>query len=91
MNSISASAKKIFSSLEYRDFRSFWIANLSANAAAWALILGRALLVYQMSDSSDNQNLYVGLVTFLAMIPRVLMPPISCYLADRFESRKEVG
>tara|TARA_Y100001970_G_scaffold166790_1_gene204187 strand:- start:12956 stop:14269 length:1314 start_codon:yes stop_codon:yes gene_type:complete len=91
MNSISASAKKIFSSLEYRDFRSFWIANLSANAAAWALILGRALLVYQMSDSSDNQNLYVGLVTFLAMIPRVLMPPISGYLADRFERRKVVG
>ena len=82
---------KIVSSLQHKDFRAFWIANLSANAAAWALILGRALLVYEMSSSSENQNLYVGLVTFLAMIPRVIMPPISGYLADRFERRKVVG
>ena len=91
MDSITVSASKVFSSLQHKDFRAFWIANLSANAAAWALILGRALLVYEMSESSENQNLYVGLVTFLAMIPRVIMPPISGYLADRFERRKVVG
>lgn len=91
MDSITTSISKIASSLQHSDFRAFWVANLCANAAAWALILGRALLVYEMSDSSENQNLYVGLVTFLAMIPRVIMPPISGYLADRFERRKVVG
>tara|TARA_Y100001001_G_scaffold159266_1_gene179967 strand:+ start:678 stop:1844 length:1167 start_codon:yes stop_codon:yes gene_type:complete len=37
-----------------------------------------------MSESS----LYVGLVTFLAMIPRVIIPPFTGYLADRYERRK---
>ena len=37
-----------------------------------------------MSESS----FFVGIVTFLAMIPRVLIPPFSGYLADRFERRK---
>ena len=36
-----------------------------------------------MTDSS----LYVGLVTFLAMVPRVLIPPFTGYLADRFDRR----
>ena len=30
----------------------------------------------------------VGMVTFLAMIPRVIIPPFSGYLADRFERKK---
>ncbi len=40
-----------------------------------------------MFDISDT-SLWVGLVTFAAMIPRVLVTPFSGYLADRFDRRK---
>ena len=53
------------SSLKYRDFRTLWTASFFAGAAAWALIVARGWLVYQISDSS----LWVGIVTFTAMFP----------------------
>ena len=56
---------------------------MAAGAAAWALIVARGWLVFQLSDSS----LLVGLVTFTAMIPRVLVTPFSGYLSDRFDRR----
>ena len=56
---------------------------MAAGAAAWALIVARGWLVFQLSDSS----LLVGLVTFTAMIPRVLVAPFSGYLSDRFDRR----
>ena len=56
---------------------------MSAGAAAWALIVARGWLIYVLSDSS----LWVGVVTFAAMIPRVLVTPFSGYLADRFDRR----
>lgn len=60
------------------------MASLSAGAASWALIVARGWLVFDLSDSS----LWVGVVTFVAMIPRVLVTPFSGYLADRFDRRK---
>ena len=74
-------------SLAYRDYRTFWIASMSAGAAAWALIVARGWLVYLMSESS----LWVGVVTFAAMIPRVLVAPFSGYLSDRFDRRSVVA
>jgi MFS family permease len=75
--------RRYLSALAYRDYRILWIANLSSQAAAWALIVARGWLVYTMSDSSG----WVGLVTFAAMIPRVVVTPISGYLSDRFDRR----
>jgi MFS family permease len=69
--------------LAYPDFRTLWTASFSAGAAAWALIVARGWLVYDLSDSS----LWVGLVTFAAMVPRVMVTPFSGYLADRFDRR----
>lgn len=40
--------------------------------------------MYDLSDSS----LWVGVVTFAAMIPRVLVTPFTGYLADRFDRRR---
>ena len=71
------------SSLKYRDFRTLWTASFFAGAAAWALIVARGWLVYQISDSS----LWVGIVTFTAMFPRVAVTPFSGYLSDRFDRR----
>ena len=47
----------------------FKIASLFAGSSHWALIVVRGWVVYQISDSS----MYVGLVTFAAMIPMVLV------------------
>ena len=67
--------------LQYQDFRTLWTANLLAGASAWALIVARGWVVYEVTDSS----LWVGLVTFMAMIPRVFATPIIGFIADRFD------
>ncbi len=73
--------------LYHRDFRTLWIASFSAGAAAWALIVARGWLIYAVTDSS----LWVGVVTFAAMIPRVLVTPFTGYLSDRFDRRAVVA
>ena len=80
-------AQRYTAALEFRDFRILWIASLSSGAAAWALIVARGWLVYNEGQGS----LWVGVVTFAAMIPRVLVPPISGYLADRIDRRTIVA
>ena len=87
MSKIVSSRRQLFSryldALSYRDYRTLWTANMSSGAAAWALIVARGWLAYQISDSS----LLVGVVTFAAMIPRVLVTPFTGYLSDRFDRR----
>ena len=73
--------------LSYRDFRTMWIASFSAGAAAWALIVARGWLIYEISDSS----MWVGIVTFAAMVPRVLVTPFTGYLSDKFDRRSVVA
>ena len=79
--------RRYAAALAYSDFRTLWIANASSGAAAWALIVARGWLVYDEFESS----LWVGIVTFAAMIPRVLVPPISGYLSDRIDRRRVVA
>ena len=76
-------ASRFLAALEYGDFQTLWTANFFAGAAAWALIVARGWIVYEFSDSS----LWVGVVTFAAMIPRVVVSPFTGYLSDRFDRR----
>lgn len=69
--------------LEFPEFRTMWLAHLSAQAAGWALIVARAWFVFDLTHSS----LVVGLVTFAAMAPMMIMPPIAGVLADRVDRR----
>lgn len=78
-----ASLYRYTAALEYREFRTMWLASLAAQAAAWALIVARGWLVFDMTGSS----MVVGLVTFAAMAPMLIMPPIAGVLADRFDRR----
>ena len=71
-------------SLQYPDFFKMWLAGLFAGSSHWALIVIRGWVVYQISDSS----MLVGLVTFAAMIPMVLVNPFIGYLADKFQRRR---
>jgi len=82
-NKDSRAGSRYLKSLSYPDFRTLWIAGMSAGAAAWALIVARGWLIFELSDSS----LWVGVVTFAAMIPRVLVTPFTGYLSDRFDRR----
>ncbi len=56
---------------------------MCSQAAYWALIVARAALVLDLTDSAA----WTGYVTFAAMIPAVAMAPIAGYLADRFDRR----
>ena len=82
--------------LEHKDFLTLWTANLCAGSAAWALIVSRAVLTKDLTEFSDfnlflfgfnitSLYLWVGLVTFAAMIPRVFSTVITGFLADRFD------
>ena len=68
--------------LQYQDYRTLWTANLCAGSAAWALIVARGWLAFEMTDGS---SLWVGLVTFGAMAPRFFATPIIGFLADRVD------
>ncbi len=74
---------RFLAALEHRDYRMLWSANLFAGSAAWALIVARGWLVMDMSESS----LLVGVATFLAMIPRIVVTPFAGLLADRMNRR----
>ncbi|MDP6127368.1 MAG: MFS transporter [Dehalococcoidales bacterium] len=74
---------RFLAALGHRDFRMLWTANLLAGSAAWALIVARGWLVLDMSESS----LLVGIATFLAMIPRIVVTPFAGLLADRMNRR----
>ncbi len=81
-------ARRYTAALAYPDYRTLWIASFSSGAAAWALIVARGALVY---NESGGLSFWVGVVTFGAMIPRVLVPPISGYLSDRLDRRSIVA
>ena len=76
-------ADHFLGALQHRDFRTLWVANVSGGAAAWALIVARGWEAFSLSGSS----VWVGLVTFAAMIPLFLVPPIAGLLADRIDRR----
>lgn len=77
-------SSRFFAALAYRDYRTMWLATMSAGGAAWALIVARGTLVFTMSSSSS----WVGLVTFAAMIPMFFVPPMAGLFADRWDRKK---
>jgi MFS family permease len=74
---------RFFVALGYRDFRQLWMANASAQAAAWALIVTRGWLIFDKTGSS----FWVGAATFAAMGPQFVVPPVAGVLADRLDRR----
>ena len=68
--------------LQHRDYRTLWIANSCAGGAAWALIIARGWLAYDITDGSST---WVGIVTFATMVPRLFATPVLGFLADRFD------
>ena len=75
-----------FAALKHRDFRYVWLAGASAAAAMWTAIVASAWLVFERSSSSG----WVGIITFAAMIPFLVVSPIGGLLGDTFD-RKKIG
>ncbi len=62
-----------------------WLAEGAGESAAWALVTARGWLAFTLAG--DNPNSWVGLVTFMTMIPYVLVPFLTGLLADRIVRR----
>jgi MFS family permease len=78
-----AMTHRYVAALAYADFRRMWLANVAAQAAAWALIVARGWLVFDVTHSSA----WVGVTTFAAMGPLFVVPPFAGVLADRVDRR----
>ena len=78
---LAATRDRFLLGLKYADYRTMWIATTCSGAAAWALIVARGWLAWEITGESA----WVGIITFAAMIPRVFSTPIVGYLADRFD------
>jgi MFS family permease len=78
---LATARERFLTALQYRDYRTLWMASVCSGAAAWALIVARGWLAFQMTDSS----FWVGLVTFMAMAPRFFATPVVGFLSDRFD------
>jgi MFS family permease len=74
---------RFFVALQYEDFRHLWSANAFAQAAAWGLIVARGWFVFHDTHSS----FLVGVTTFAAMGPMLLVPAVAGVLADRMDRR----
>ncbi len=82
MNSyLAATRDRFLLGLKYSDYRTMWIATTCSGAAAWALIVARGWLAWELT----GESMWVGIITFAAMFPRVFSTPIVGYLADRFD------
>ena len=73
-----------FTSLVHPDYRRLWIATGCAQSASWALIILRAALVYNLTQS----NAWVGFVTMAAHLPSLVVTPFAGFLADRLDRRR---
>jgi predicted MFS family arabinose efflux permease len=82
-DSVRGFGRRFFVALQYEDYRQLWVANAFAQAAAWGLIVARGWFVYHNTHSS----FLVGLTTFAAMGPQLLVPAIAGVLADRMDRR----
>jgi MFS family permease len=79
---LAAPLSRYLLALQHPDYRTLWTANMCAGAAAWALIVARGWLAYEITDGSST---LAGIVTFAAMIPRLFSTPLMGFLADRLD------
>ena len=81
---LATTRNRFLLALQYQDYRNLWIATTFSASAAWALIIARGWLAFELTDGS----LWVGVVTFAAIVPRVFSTPIAGFLADRFDRQR---
>ena len=78
---LAATRDRYLLALQYRDYRTLWIANACSGAASWALIIARGWLAYELTGGL----FWSGVVTGAAMLPRLFSTPLFGFLADRLD------
>jgi len=78
---LAATRDRYLLALQYRDYRTLWIANTCSGAASWALIIARGWLAYELTGGL----FWSGVVTGAAMLPRLFSTPLFGFLADRLD------
>jgi len=74
----------MFKAFRYRDFRIMWIGACTSTIGTFMQTMAQAWLVYDLSKSA----FFLGLDSFLAQIPIVLLSLIGGVVADRYERRR---
>ena len=78
-----SSAQGMFSSLQFRDFRFLWIANLAASFAMQMQMVARGWLIYDMTSSP----LALTWVMLSFMLPSLVFSLAGGVIADRMRKR----
>ena len=60
---LSTTRDRFLLALQYQDYRNLWIATTFSASAAWALIIARGWLAFEITDGS----LWVGVVTLAGL------------------------
>jgi len=72
-----------FSALRHRDYRLTWYSSMLSGAAMFSFVVAVSWKVLVSSDSSA----WVGIITFSAMLPFLLVSPIGGLLGDTLDRR----
>src|SRR5512147_2741981 len=78
-----ARAVKTFSSLQHRNFQLWFGGQLISVIGTWMQIIAQGWLIYELTHS----ELYLGLVSFTAAIPLLIVSPWGGVITDRVPKR----
>ena len=79
---------EIFTVFKSREYSLFWIGALFSNLGVWALMSGRLWLMQELTYSSGNSNLMLGILTFSGAGPILIFSMWGGVLADRVNRLK---
>jgi MFS family permease len=80
---LSSARFQVFSALQYRDYRLFWVGNAFSNLGIWILMAGRLWLMRDLTRDYEASALWLGLVTFSGLAPILLLSMWGGVVADR--------
>jgi MFS family permease len=75
---------RVVGALAHRNFRIVWFAALGSTIGTWMQQYAQSLLIYQLTKS----NFYLGIDSFLAQLPILLLMLIGGVIADRHDRRR---
>ena len=69
----------MLTALKFREYRIFWIGNLTSNIGIWLLFSGRLWLMNELTNSA----LFLGILAFASSFPILLFSMWGGVVADR--------
>jgi MFS family permease len=84
MNEFARPPASALDAFKHRDFAIFWTAAMISNIGTWMQGLAVPYVIYESTGSVR----WVGLASFLQLIPSVLTSPFGGAIADRYRRRR---